>query len=316
MMKAALLAMLIGIHSVNAWAQSVPASTDSRRLAWVDPRQAYYSFPLGWQGVQVGTSTPDLSRLSEPGWWDSKVSQYTVMHGADPADGSKKAFRHKIVKGMVYTSGTTARASIYAGWGAPPCLVDGQGYWVAFAFYVDNDHPFNGTGGDMHILDLGHSVSSTNQLAMHTFFLRRDGQLELAVSSNTILNGTDATRKTTSFKVPVRKRVWNYIVIQTKLHWDINKGPYTRVWRAEGTGAPVQIVNSNVANAYRETAGYHPWKFGIYAWDVSTGMNGIWSTSPPSTSRTVYTKGTQILKDVAGTPTLSVSSMLQLMRSM
>ncbi len=71
----------------------------------------------------------------------------------------------------------------------------------------------------------------------------------------------------------------------------------------------MQWVNTNIANAFRETGGYHPWKFGSYFWDV----NNSWGTS---NSRTIYTKGIQAFRDQPGTPTLNVNSMLALMRSL
>lgn len=313
-MKATLFAFLLCSYAVTAWAQSVPSSNDPRRIAWIDPIKTYSSYPKYLYSFQTN-SQPSLTSIAEPGWWDPKVSQHTVAKMSDPANGSKKAIRHKIVKGGTQY-GTTLRASILNTWGQGADLNDGKPYWAAFAFYVGPDHPFSGTGGELNILSLGHPVSSKNSQSMSALFLYRDGRMGFLVSSNSVLNGSNSTYKGTRFYKSIQKGVWHYIVVQCKYEWDVAKGPYTRVWHAVGNGAPVQWVNTNIANAFRESAGYHPWKFGIYAWDLSTGTNGIWSTSPPSSSRTLYTKGIQIFRDQPGTPTLSVNTMLALMRSM
>lgn len=160
----------------------------------------------------------------------------------------------------------------------------------------------------MSILGFGHSVSSKNVQGMNKLDLRKDGKLRFWVNSNSVLDGSDATRTSHTFDFPIQKGTWNYIVIQWRFEWDESKGPYTRLWRAVGNGPPVQIVNTDVANAYRESAGYHPWKFGLYMWDINKG----WGTSP---TRTIYTKGLYILKDEPGDPTLDVNTLLSLLRS-
>ena len=194
-------------------------------------------------------------------------------------------------------------------WNGGATLKPSTPYWAAFAFYVDKDHPFNGSGGDMSILSLGHPVTSKNQQSMNVLFLQRNGTMRFLVSSNSVLNGTNSSYKGTSFTKSIQKGVWHYIIVQWKYEWDVSKKPYTRVWHAVGNGSPVQWVNTSVANEFRESAGYHPWKFGEYIWDITNGWGG-------SSSRTIYTKGVQILRDQSGSPSLSVNSMLTLMRSL
>ncbi len=304
----------------------IPGPTDPRIVASIDPGNALGSYPKSRFALQLGQDTAgqniqrDVTTFPEPGYLDWKVNQFTVMRGADPANPSKKAFRHKLVKGMSYRqdSGTfggkqpyqSARASLLSAWSAtsPYVLRDGVPYWAAFAIYVGNDHPFDGSGDHIGVLSLGHCVTSRITQSMNKIDLRKDGKLRFWVQSNSVLDGTDATTKGTVFDFPVSKGAWNYIVIQWKYEWDAAKGPYTRLWRAVGNGSPEQIVNTNIANAFRESAGYHPWKYGLYMWDVNNG----WGSS---SSRTIYTKGLQILKDQSGTPKLDVNSMLALVRS-
>ena len=53
----------------------------------------------------------------------------------------------------------------------PVVLHDGVPYWVAFAAYIDFDHPFDSSGDSMKILDLGHAVGSTNTHSLHALQL-------------------------------------------------------------------------------------------------------------------------------------------------
>jgi hypothetical protein len=297
------------LFSANAFAQ-VPTASDSRTVAWIAPQVSFASYPNYRYQFQVGNSEPKITSIPEPGWYDSRISQYTVGKVADPANGSKRAIRHKLQKGMTYrTVDNTARGSILGSWSGSSTLKPSTPYWAAFAFYVDKDHPFNGSGNDMNILSLGHPVSSKNTQSMNALFLHRDGTMRFLVSSNSVLNGSNSTYKSASFRKSVQKGVWNYIIVQWKYEWDTSKKPYTRVWHAVGSGSPVQWVNTNVANELRESAGYHPWKFGEYLWDISSG----WGTT---TSRTLYTKGIQIFRDQSGSPSLTVNSLLSLMRSL
>lgn len=310
---------LISIQGAAADLTAIPASNDPRFVASIDPNLSLASYPKSRFSLQLGQDTSgknierDITTFPEPGYVDWKVNQFTVMREADPANPSKKAFRHKILKGMSYRQDSTyqsARASTMSMWSAssPYVLKDSIPYWAAFAVYVGNDHPLNGSGDHISILSLGHAVTSSNTQSMNKLDLRKDGKLRFWIQSNNVLNGTNATAQGRVYDFPVTKGVWNYIIIQWKYEWDVAKGPYTRLWRAVGTGAPVQIVNTNIANSFRESAGYHPWKFGLYMWDINNG----WGSS---SSRTIYTKGLQILKDQPGTPKLDVNSMLALVRS-
>lgn len=296
-----------------------PSASDPRVVAWIDPSNALASYPKYRFALQAGQDSNgqnierDLTTFPEPGYLDWKVNQFTAMRGSDPANASKKAIRHKIIKGMAYRQDSgyqSARASIMSRWSktSPAVLRDGIPYWAAFAVYVGNDHPLDGTGDHISILSLGHSVTSRNTQSMNKLDLRKDGKLRFWVQSNAVLDGTNATARGAVFDFPVQKGVWNYIVIQWKYEWEANKGPYTRLWHAVGDGVPVQRVNTTIANAFRESAAYHPWKFGLYMWNVNTG----WGSS---STRTMHTKGLYILKDQAGTPTLNVNSMLALIRS-
>lgn len=304
--------------SLHAGAATV-SPNDPRIVASIDPNNALGSYPTARVKLQVGQDSNgknierDITTFPEPGYLDWKVNQFTAMRAADPANPSKKVFRHKLIKGMSYRQDNgyqSGRASIMSAWTktSPFVLRDGVPYWAAFAIYVDNDHPFDATGDHIGVLSLGHAVTSKCTQSMNKLDLRKDGKLRFWVQSNGVLDGTNATAKGTVYDFPVQKGAWNYIVIQWKYEWDVAKGPYTRLWHAVGNGAPVQRVNTTMANAFRESAGFHPWKFGLYLWNVNTG----WGTSP---TRTMNTKGLYILKDQPGTPTLDLNSMLALIRS-
>jgi hypothetical protein len=311
----------LGIPSAGAdtATSTIPGPSDPRIVASIDPGRLLASYPKYRVKLQLGRGEDgknierDITTFPEPGYVDWKVNQFTVMRGTDPSNSSRKAFRHKLLKGMSYRQDSTyqsGRASIMSNWSAtsPFVLHDGVPYWAAFAIYVDNDHPFNGTGDHITVLSLGHSVTSKNTQSMHKLDLRKDGKLRFWVQSNNVLDGTNSTVKGSVYDFPVAKGVWNYIIIQWKFEWDVTKRPYTRLWRAVGNKSPVQIVNTGIANAFRESAGYHPWKYGLYLWNVNSG----WGSSA---TRTIYTKGLQILKDQPGTPKLDVNSMLALVRS-
>lgn len=305
----------------------LPGPNDPRVVAWIDPGRPLEGYPKSRISLQVGQDAEgknierDLTTFPDPGYRDPNTSEFTVVRTADPERTSGKAFRHKIAAGMSYRqdSGSharggkgyqSARASIMSAWqaGSPFVLRDGVPYWAAFALYVANDSPFDGSGDHMSILGLGHSVGSKNAQGMHKLDLRKDGKLRFWVNANSVLDGTDATRTGSTFDFPVQRGVWNYIVIQWQYEWDPAKGPYTRLWRAVGNGPAVQIADTDIPNAFRESAGFHPWKFGLYMWDVNKG----WGSSP---TRTIYTKGLYIFKDEPGDPTLDVSSLIALLRS-
>jgi hypothetical protein len=296
-----------------------PGPSDPRIVAWIDPNKPLESYPKYRISLQVGQDSDgknierDITTFPDPGYRDPNTAEFTVVRTIDPEHADGKAFRHRILDGMSYRQDSnyqSARAFITSDWSAtsPFVLRDGVPYWAAFAVYVDNDHPFDGSGDHIAIMGLGHSVGSKNVQGMHKIDLRKDGKLRFWINSNSVLDGTDATRKGSVFDFPIQKGVWNYIVIQWKYEWDEARVPYTRLWRAIGDGSPVQIVDTNIPNAFRESAGYHPWKFGLYMWDIKNG----WGSSP---TRTIYTKGLYLFKDEPGVPTLNPDSLVALLRS-
>jgi hypothetical protein len=299
----------------------IPAAADDPRIVTaIDPRKALECYPESRFSLQAGRDLDgrnverDIIAFPEPGYRDPNTGEFTVQRTTDPADVAKSAFRHKILQGMSYRQGKgyqSARASIMSRWSAasPFVLRDGTPYWAAFAIYIDKDHPFDGSGDHIGIMSFGHSVSSSNTQSMNKLDLRKDGKLRFWVRSNRVLDGTNASTEGTVHDFPIEKGVWNYLVFQWKYEWDAGKGPYTRLWLAVGGAAPVQLLNTSIANAFHESAGYHPWKFGLYMWDVNKG----WGSSP---SRTIYTKGLYIFKDEPGTPTLDPTTLVALLRSM
>jgi hypothetical protein len=308
-MRAVFFTLLLGIFFGNAVA-AAPSSSDSRKIYGVDPRVTFSSYPTMRMTKIVGNSSPDIHNVPQPGWWDSYISQYTSMQAADPKAGGRKAFRHKLVKGMKYRQDSgyqSARAEIQSMWGRPGNVLPHVGYWAAYAFLVDNDHPFNGSGDDLDILELGHPITSKNSNPSPAFYLRRNGTWDAMVGSNTVLNGGTSTRKLSRvFSRPIAKGVWHYVIVQFKLEWDQSKSPYFRVWHAIGSGSPVQVCNTTIPNYYRESATYTSQKFGLYQWNVNS-----WGTS---NTRTLYTKGLHIFKDQSGSPTLNANSMLEFIR--
>jgi Polysaccharide lyase len=296
-----------------------PVPNDPRTVAWIDPNRALDSYTKHRISLQAGQDGDgknierDLTTFPDPGYRDPNTSEFTVVRTRDPERAEGKAFRHKILEGMSYRQDSnyqSARASIMSSWGAtsPFVLRDGVPYWAAFAIYVGNDNPFDGSGDHISVLSLGHSVTSKNKQSMNKLDLRKDGKLRFWVQSNNVLDGTNADAQGNVFDFPIQKGVWNYIVIQWKYEWDETKGPYTRLWRAVGNDSPVKIVDTNIPNAFRESAGYHPWKFGLYMWDIKKG----WGSSP---TRTLYTKGLYIFNDEPGTPTLDPNALVALLRS-
>jgi hypothetical protein len=294
-----------------------PAATDARLVASVDPRKTYSSYSGNRVWVVLGKDAAgtsiqrNIAEIPEPGYLDPKVSLFTILRSNDPADASRKALRHKVIKGMAYRQDSgyeSARAEIFSRWGyTGTTLTKGVPYWAAFAFYIDSDHPFDGSGDDLDILELGHPTSSANCNPSPAFYLRRNGRWDSMIWGNTVKDGGTSTRVGAKpFSEPISKGVWHYVVVQFKLEWDVSKGPYFRVWRATGKGTPVQIASSSAANTWNEKNTYTPWKFGLYQWNINN-----WGSSP---SRTVYTKGVHIFKDQPGTPTLNVNSMLAFIR--
>ena len=149
--RMALLALLATISTINVSAASLSPS-DSRKLSGVDPRTTFPGHPKSKYRLLVGNSSPELTTVSDPGWRDPKTSDYTVLRTSDPTNGGKKAFRHRVKKGMTYRQDNgyqSGRAEAHTNWGSSSNAVPGVPYWAVYAFYVDADHPFNGSGDDL-----------------------------------------------------------------------------------------------------------------------------------------------------------------------
>ena len=98
---------------------------------------------------------------------------------------------------------------------------------------------------------------------------------------------------------------WHWFAMKARFHWDDAAQPYLQIWRAVGDEPPMLIASRQGPNAFNDRAPFLPQKFGLYRWDPWTG----------APTRTLYSKGFYVLRDLPGATPLDEHAMIALLRS-
>jgi len=283
-----------------------PARSDPRVVYWVDPRLPFAAL-APWRPIrQVAGPNGLLAEVPEPGIRGA-AGDWALLRTADPLDARRAAYRHRIAQGFPMW-GETWRSEITANWTDDGTNVTrGVDYWIAWAVKLEPDLVQPGAG-EVSLLDF-HVVpdpgDTQNNSSFHLFL--RDDVLRIVSLWNaeavTLKSRTRIAQLWSEPAPPVDR--WHWFVMKARFHWDAAEGPYLQIWRAVGDGPAVQIAARTGPNAFNDRAPFLPQKFGLYRWDPWTG----------APTRTLYSKGFYVLRDLPGVPSLDVHALLALLRS-
>ncbi len=283
------------------------SSTDPRVAYWVSPQLKFADLRRFDPVTQISGQNQHLADVTEPGII-GLGSDYTFSRVTDPLNVNKYAYRHRLSGSFpTWGSADSRRSEISANWSSDGTnVLRGVDYWMAFAVKFEPDMFVPGNG-EVSLLDF-HQVPDSGEAWLPSSFSMYAGENNIRFSKS-----WDVGQPTISSNPPF-KNLWNetaptttewqYFVMKAKIHWDVNQGPYIKIWRAVGNGPLVQIANDTGPNDYNNLTPYIPQKFGMYRWDA-------WAGQP---TRTIFTKGFYMAKDQPGTPTLSAESMYALLK--
>ncbi|MDP2337672.1 MAG: hypothetical protein Q8N05_14755, partial [Bacteroidota bacterium] len=313
----------------------LPTENDSRTLSWINPGKQWASYPETYgAGIDSHYDTASFRKLSsipEPGLLARinnvpQAGQYTLSRGNDPLDASKKAFFHKVTSAWDQWDPQafhTCRSEYFGGTPDLDMFLEGEEYWYITAFCFGADcfghngynidlsdiHEQNWTpettgavltGGVMNGIGLGDNHGNDNftwdykWITGYPPVMGSPGSGELSIPLQTS---------------PVVPEVWYYVIRKLRLHYDVTKDPYLKVWVAKGNGPLVLMGDKKGPNAYNlDNPRYYP-KVGLYKWDQTWGSK---------TTRTLWTKGMYIFKaanPASNEPVIDQNSLLALLRS-
>lgn len=285
--------------------------SDARVVAWVDPNYALASQPTN-VGMQIrdALNGTTIRSYSEPGIIGSG-GDYTFSRQNNPYSSAGNVFRHRISP-LFAPWGSTQRSQ----WLTNPIL-DNQVYWLAHQFRIDTDWSTVGYGdwrdgfglGDIH-----HNSWSTGPFGKVPY---ARAPIELAICGTTpsysigvwgnYTGGSGAGTGTTVFSSgAVTPGDIHRFVVRFRVTRSASANPFIQVWRQVNSGTETLIADrADVMIGYADMlANACYMKLGLYGWD----------TGAPQ--RTTYTKGGILLKEAAGSPTLSASVLFALLRSL
>ncbi len=281
-----------------------PERTDPRVVYWVDPR-----LPLAdlrrWNPVsQVAGPNQMLADAREPGI-AGQGGDYALSRGADPLDPARSAFRHRLSPAFPMW-GDTYRSEISANWSNDGTnVMQGLDYWIAWAVKLEPDMIQAG-GGEVSLLDF-HVVpdagDTQNNSPFHLFLNDNVWRL-VSLTNLSAVTLKEQTNLTTLWResAPATDR-WHRFVMKVRFHWDPARAPYLRVWKASGSSPLALIASQDGPNSFNDRAAYLPQKFGLYRWDAWAGAS----------TRTLYSKGFYVLRDLPDGFALDELSMLALL---
>ena len=283
-----------------------PVQTDPRVVYWVDPGRPFASLAQWRPMRQIAGPNGMLADVKEPGIAGSP-GDWALLRTVDPLDARRSAYRHRI--GAAFPKwGETWRSEITANWTADGTnVLRGLDYWIAWAVKLEPDTVQAGAG-EISLLDF-HVVpdpgDTQNNSSFHLFL--RDDVLRIVSLWNAdavTLKRDTRLRELWSERGPALDR-WHWFAMKARFHWDDAAQPYLQIWRAVGDEPPMLIASRQGPNAFNDRAPFLPQKFGLYRWDPWTG----------APTRTLYSKGFYVLRDLPGATPLDEHAMIALLRS-
>lgn len=305
------------IHGDVATPGTSPISSDSRRIQWVDPRLATTSQPqTNLVQIQSYGPNPALSTINDS-TGDTYNGIVRLKRGTDPKlGGSRKAWEHRIGSDLpAYATGGTWRAEISAtsqNDGTSPVIGNEIIYGLSFYFPQTSDWSHDG----MALHDL-HGTDTLNGGPSPISLLVGDNGFEFYRCWNALFQNSnkqferyyvDQAQGRYLDLIP-QTAVWHHFVIETKLHYNSNQGPYLRVHMARDGGATKQIINVNGPIGYNDNIPLHYPKVGPYKFTT-------WAAGAPR--RTVWTKGIFMFHQragVSGEPVINVGTIMNMLQN-
>ena len=271
-------------------------STDVKGLSMTDPR-GLLKYSQG--SVECYGTYPALTAIPESGIVGSDTIP-RFIRVADPLDAQRKAYLMRLTQGDPVTSGSHRTELVSFG----QAIARGKDLWIAFAFLTPSawktcDRTLTGNpnaGADETLVwqihddgDVGDDAGQNPNIAM---ILTGGGagtpglsklNLSVRTSSTPITTKAGYIQRTLFQELDYPADVWQYWVINCRMHWDIAFGPYFKAYRRIGyTGPWTQVVDDKLPNQYNNIKEDYQ-KHGIYYYpDAWTG--GI-------TSRLLHSKG-------------------------
>lgn len=271
-------------------------SADVKGLGTIDPR-GLLKYSQG--SLEAYGTYPALTAVPEAG----VVGADTIprfIRVADPLDAQRNAYQMRLTQGDPNTSGSK-RVELTS---FSPGLTRGKDLWITFAFLTPSawktcDRTLTGNpnaGADETLVwqihddsDVGDDAAQNPNVAM---ILTGGGagtpelsklNLSVRTSATAITTKAGYSQRTLFQELDYPADVWQYWVINCRMHWDIAFGPYFKAYRRIGyTGPWIQVVDDKLPNQYNNIKEDYQ-KHGIYYYpDAWTG--GI-------TSRLLHSKG-------------------------
>lgn len=256
----------------------------------------------------LNTSTNFIS-ISDAGI-NGADSQPRFSKVTDPQDPTKVAYKFELKQGDPPAGAPRIEISQS---GAGAYIPRGVDHWICFAFIppsswknANSTPPQNGNGlhdetclWQMH--DVGDSpgtIDSATQNPNIALMVHGGGSGTPELSKQYITIRDSQTFATIANQAHVRTAytennypadVWQYWIINIRLHWDATYSPFMKAWRRLGyTGDWTQLVDDTGPNQYNNTNDdYH--KAGIYYY-ADEWSGGV-------TSRVLYNKGLYCFRD-------------------
>lgn len=314
---------------------SYPQSSDSRTVAWLDPRLTWAGQPQpvaggfggqyiiaqinsNWNAgaaVNPPISGPYVSMMPESGILSNGILVFNKEN--DPVDSSRKAIFHR-----VHPSAETLAGTARSAYNLPGALKYNATYWTAFAcrwptwpgqfttifdVHDNNWEPgpyFNPDGTPRYSPE----TQSPIQLQIGT-----DGIYRWQITGCYIPYYTrnDVTRSFSQGFGPVSSSStlpsqWQYFILKWRCGRSLADAPSITVWNAAGSGPlSVQYSLTNTPIGLYDTIADNLYpKLGLYQFNL-----------PLPAETTMYTKGIYVFRDEAGSPTITPDGLLSLLKS-
>jgi hypothetical protein len=290
----------------------VLSASDPRTLWWVDPRRAWANqVPGASLFREVSGPNGPARDIPEPGLVGAN-GDMTLSRGADPADPSRMAFRHRLSRDFPLHPNRAYRSLLTQSWASDGTEVKRDvEYWVGYSVRLEADAVNGGPGLGLlgfHAVPSPWRVGYVSPVGMSFWGSQFQFIANWAYSPIDPNAGVTAQRRTLASH-PARPGVWYDFVFNFRIGSSVDSGMW-RIWvRERGTNTVQQIAN------YVGPLGYglynedkYPQTFGLYSWDLP------WAGQSPTA--TSFTKGLYIFRGGVGTPAMGVDSVMALLRSM
>ena len=308
---------------------SFPLPSDTRTIAYLDPALPWASQNAAVPGGYGGDLWPQFNNdwfvgaANNPPTSGNRTAQIpevglsysgiTVIDRlADPADGAKQAFLHRLHPSVPTFAGSTARSAYLT----PDYLPYNTDLWVAFAIRFSGWPGKTTTFFDVHDVAGQPMPGNPSRVSPHTqspvqCWITSDGRCTWGVNGSYLPNYT-AGQTTNSLQTPTAPvsagsgiaSGWHRYVIQFRAARSQATGPFCRIWRQIDNGAETLLHDiSGVPVGYYDTPTDKLFaKLGLYQFEL------------PASDFTAHTKGLYVFRGQTATPSLTPSGLFAMLR--